>query len=153
MNDDRVAAAFDGMDLDELPDSVDQAAVERVRRVAYLLDESVPVPGTNQRIGLDPLLSAVPGNVGDVVSAAVSLYIVAESARLGVPFTTVVKMLGTVTLDAAAGMLPLVGPLFDAVFKSNRWNVEMLLEELLPEAEETAETEAVTIEVTTPEEG
>lgn len=153
MTDDQVAAAFDGIDVDELPDSVDQAAVERVRRVAYLLDESVPVPGVDYRIGVDPLLSAVPG-VGDALSAAVSLYIVAESARLGVPFTTLVKMLATVTLDTAGGMLPVVGPVFDAVFKSNKWNVELLLDEIVPEAtaDETAQTDGVTIEVTSPDE-
>jgi hypothetical protein len=153
MTDDQVAAAFDGIDVEELPDSVDQAAVERVRRVAYLLDESVPVPGVDYRIGVDPLLSAVPG-VGDALSAGVSLYIVAESARLGVPFTTLVKMLATVTLDTAGGMVPVVGPVFDAVFKSNKWNVELLLEEIAPEtpAEETAQTDGVTIEVTSPDE-
>lgn len=153
MTDDQVAAAFDGIDVEELPDSVDQAAVERVRRVAYLLDESVPVPGVDYRIGVDPLLSAVPG-VGDALSAGVSLYIVAESARLGVPFTTLVKMLATVTLDTAGGMVPVVGPVFDAVFKSNKWNVELLLEEIAPEtpAEETTQTDGVTIEVTSPDE-
>lgn len=155
MTDDKVAAAFDGLDIEELPESVDQAAVERVRRVAYLLDESVPVPGTEYRVGVDPLLSAVPG-VGDALSAAVSLYIVAESARLGVPFTTLVKMLATVTVDTAGGMLPVVGPVFDAVFKSNKWNVELLLDELLTEAgdeaEAATETDAVTIEVSGPDE-
>lgn len=153
MTDDKIAAAFDGIDVDELPDSVDQAAVERVRRVAYLLDESVPVPGMDYRIGVDPLLSAIPG-VGDALSAAVSLYIVAESARLGVPFTTVVKMLATVTIDIAGGMVPVVGPVFDAVFKSNKRNVEMLLEEIMPEetAEEEADPDAVSIDVTAPDE-
>lgn len=153
MTDDKIAAAFDGIDVDELPDSVDQAAVERVRRVAYLLDESVPVPGMDYRIGVDPLLSAIPG-VGDALSAAVSLYIVAESARLGVPFTTVVKMLATVTIDMAGGMVPVVGPVFDAVFKSNKRNVEMLLEEIVPEetAEEETNPGAVSIDVTAPDE-
>jgi hypothetical protein len=154
MTDDQVAAAFDGIDVDELPETVDKAAVERVRRVAYLLDESVPVPGVEYRIGVDPLLSAVPG-VGDALSAAVSLYIVAESARLGVSFTTLVKMLATVTLDTAGGMLPVVGPVFDAVFKSNKWNVEMLLEEIVPEESDDGpaeDSEAVTIEVAGPDE-
>jgi len=153
MTDDKVAAAFDGIDVEELPDSVDQAAVERVRKVAYLLDESVPVPGVDYRIGVDPLLSAVPG-VGDALSAAVSLYIVVESARLGVPFTTLLKMIATVTIDTAGGMVPVVGPVFDAVFKSNKWNVEMLLDEIVPEAtpDDGDDTEAVTIDVTTPDE-
>lgn len=148
MSRDGVAAAFDGVSTEELPESVDRAAVRRIRRVAYFLDESIPVPGTGYRIGVDPLLSSLPG-VGDAVSTAISLYIVAESARLGVPFTTLLRMLATVTIDAVGGMLPVVGPLFDAVFKANKWNVELLLEELLPdEAFETEpDEEAVVIEV------
>lgn len=153
MTDEQIAAAFDGIDLDELPETVDRAAVERVRKVAYLLDESIPVPGTSYRVGVDPLLSALPANVGDAISTTVSLYIVAESARLGVPFTTLVKMLATVTLDTVGGLVPVVGPVFDAVLKSNKWNVELLLEELLSETADTEEsTEAVTIEVTAPDE-
>lgn len=148
MAQERVAAAFDGIDPEELPDSVDQAAVRRIRRVAYFLDESIPVPGTGYRIGVDPILSAIPG-VGDAVSAAISLYIVAESARLGVSFTTLVRMLGAVALDAVGGMLPVVGPVFDALVKANKWNVELVLEELLPEEEFEPGTddEPVVIEV------
>jgi len=148
MAQDTVAAAFDGIDPEELPESVDEAAVRRIRRVAYFLDESIPIPGTGYRIGVDPILSAIPG-VGDAVSAAISLYIVAESARLGVSFTTLIRMLGTVALDAAGGMLPVVGPVVDAVVKTNKWNVELILEELLPEEEFGPDTdeEPVVIEV------
>lgn len=134
MANDRIATAFDGIEPDELPESVDHAAVRRIRRVAYFLDQSIPIPGTDYRIGVDPILSAIPG-AGDAVSAAISLYIVAESARLGVSFTTLLRMLATVALDALAGAVPVVGPVFDAMFKANKWNVELLLEELLPEDE------------------
>jgi len=58
-------------------------------------------------------------------------------------------MLGTVALDAAGGMLPVVGPVVDAVVKTNKWNVELILEELLPEEEFGPDTdeEPVVIEV------
>ena len=151
MSEDRVAAAFDGIDPEELPESVDSAAVERIRRVAYLLDEAVEVPGTEYRIGLDPMLSVIPGNVGDVVSAGISLYIVAESARLGVSFTTLLRLLGTVAIDTAGGMVPVLGPVFDAVFKGNKWNVQAVMDEIMPEeaadGDGDDESEAVTIEV------
>lgn len=148
MAQDGVAAAFDGIELEDLPESVDRAAVRRIRRVAYFLDESIPIPGTGYRIGVDPVLGAIPG-VGDAASAAVSLYIVAESARLGVGFTTILRMLGSVALDTAGGMVPVVGPVFDALFKTNKWNVELVLEELLPEEEfeDEADDEPVVIEV------
>lgn len=121
------AAFADG--FDGLPESVDEAAVERMRVVAYLLDESVRIPGTDLRVGLDPLVGAVPV-VGDLVSGGLGLYVVLESAYLGVPFTTLVRMLANVAVDAAAGSIPYVGVLFDAFFKSNKRNLELALEEL-----------------------
>ncbi|RYJ12912.1 DUF4112 domain-containing protein [Halogeometricum borinquense] len=113
----------------EIPESVDQAAVERMRSVAYVLDDLVGIPGTNSRVGIDPVLGTVPV-VGDVVSAAFSLYIVLESARLGVSYKTLLVMIANVAIDTAGGSLPYVGVLFDAVWKANKWNVEMALAEL-----------------------
>lgn len=126
MADDKVAAAFDRLDADDVPDTVDQAALERLQTVARLLDDLVPIPGTDYRIGLDPIVGNVPV-VGDALSAGVSLYIVAESARLGVSFGTLVRMLATVAVDAVGGSIPVIGPVFDAVWKANKWNVAMAL--------------------------
>jgi hypothetical protein len=115
--------------FEDLPPSVDEAAVERMRAVAYLLDESVRVPGTELRIGLDPLVGVVPA-VGDLVSGGLGLYVVAEAAYLGVPFSTVVRMLANVAVDAVGGAVPYVGVLFDALFKSNKRNLELALRDL-----------------------
>jgi hypothetical protein len=119
----------------ELPRSVDEAALKRMESVAYILDESVRVPGIGVRIGIDPVLGALPV-AGDVASAAISLYIVAESAYLGVSFGTLVEMLANITIDAAGGSIPYVGTVFDAVWKANKRNVTLALEDLA-EAMET----------------
>ena len=111
----------------DLPESVDEPALRRVKTVARLMDEAVRVPGTNTWVGLDPVLGVVPG-VGDAVAAGVSLYIVAEAAYLGVPLTTLVRMLANVTADAVLGSVPVVGPVFDTFIKANTWNVSSLEE-------------------------
>lgn len=108
---------------------VDEAALDRLRTVAYLLDEAIAIPGTDIRIGLDPLLGAVPG-VGDALSAGVSLYVVLEAANLGVSYATIIQMLGNVAIDAAVGSVPVLGTVFDAFWKANAWNVELIEEEL-----------------------
>ena len=146
---DEIAAAFDGIDPADVPESVDRAALERMRTVAMVLDESIELPVIEYRIGVDPLLSAIPG-VGDAISAGISLYIVVESARLGVSFTTLLGMLARITVDFAGGSVPVVGPVFDAVFKSNKWNVEAALDDLFGEDEDEMD-EAVTIPVSSPE--
>jgi hypothetical protein len=134
-------AAFEG--TDELPPSVDEAAVRRMRLVARGLDELVRVPGTDYRVGLDPLLGVIPG-AGDVVAGAVSLYVVAESARLGVSYGTLLRMLANVAVDVAGGSVPYVGVLFDAVWKANEWNVELALEDLAGRAD--GEVVEITVE-------
>lgn len=118
------------VDMDALPDTVDRAAVERMRVVARLLDESFRVPWTNYRIGLDPVIGLAPV-AGDVITGALSMYIVLEAARLGVSYPTLLRMIGNVSIDIAGGAVPLLGDVFDAAWKANSRNVELVLEELV----------------------
>lgn len=116
-----------------LPESVDRAAVKRVLLLAYVLDEGVRVPVVGYRIGIDPLFGILPG-AGDVLSGGVSLYIVVEAARLGVSDTTLLRMIANVSLDVLVGAVPVVGDLFDVVWKANTRNFELVIEELAAEA-------------------
>lgn len=143
---DDIAAAFDGLDPADVPESVDRAALERMRTVAMALDESIRLPIVEYRIGLDPLLSMLPG-VGDALSASISLYIVFESARLGVSFTTLLEMLACISIDVAGGSIPIIGPAFDAVFKANKWNVEAAIEDLFPESRDVDEAEQEVVDI------
>jgi len=137
---------YTGIGTDEdLPDRVDEAAVARMQTVAHVLDRSIRVPGTNFRVGLDPILGVLPV-AGDAVAAGLSLYIVAESARLGVSRPTLLRMLGNIAVDAAGGSIPLAGDLFDAMWKANRRNVELALEELASDPATVERSDPVQIE-------
>ncbi|ERH13186.1 MAG: hypothetical protein J07HB67_02223 [halophilic archaeon J07HB67] len=129
----------DRFETTDLPESVDEAAVDRLATVAHLLDECVRLPG-GVSVGLDPLLNVVPV-VGDALSAGLSLYIVGEAAYLGVPYTTVVRMLGNVAVDVVGGAVPVVGVVFDAFWRANRRNVELVLDELAVETHQPVESE------------
>ena len=133
----QVAESLDAQFDEEIdvPESVDEAAVRRMQVVAYALDDSIEIPGTNVRVGLDPLLGLLPV-AGDAVSAAFSAYVILESARLGVPYSTLVRMVANVSLDFAVGAIPVVGDLFDAVWKANRRNLELALAELPVDADD-----------------
>jgi hypothetical protein len=115
----RDADSWDDVDFE----SADPVA--RARTVAHFLDEAVRVPGTNYRIGLDPILGLLPV-VGDAPAAAASAYVVATAAAVGVPRATLARMLLVVAVDAVVGSLPVVGDVFDAVFKANVRNVRLL---------------------------
>ncbi len=114
--------------IDELLATTDEAALNRMRAVSTLMDDVVPIPGTNKSFGIDPLLSIDPTPVGDLVGGAISLYIVAESANLGVPYTTLVKMIGNVAVDVGIGSVPVLGVLLDAVWKANKRNFALVEE-------------------------
>jgi hypothetical protein len=116
---------FDG----EIPDSVDESALRRMETVAAALDESIEIPGTGYSIGLDPILGSLPV-AGDVASGAISLYIIAEAAYLGVSYSTVLRMLVNVAVDTLGGVIPVAGGIFDAVWKANKKNVELALQDL-----------------------
>jgi hypothetical protein len=130
----------DRFETTDLPATLDDAAVDRLTTVAYLLDECIQLPG-GLSVGLDPLLGSVPV-VGDALSTGLSLYVVAEAAYLGVSYTTVVRMLGNVVIDSVGGAVPVVGIAFDAFWKTNRRNVELLLDDLAAETEEAASAHA-----------
>ena len=116
-------------DPESLPDSVDEAAVQRMRFVARLLDDSIRLPGTKFKIGLDPIIGVLPV-AGDAVAAALSGYIVLESARLGVSYLTLLRMLANVGVDFAVGSVPVVGDVFDVAWKANVRNLQLALADL-----------------------
>jgi Domain of unknown function (DUF4112) len=102
-----------------------QKRVQRVRQLARLLDEAILIPGTNKRIGLDPLIGLIPGG-GDTVTMLMSAYIVVEAALFGLPATTLLQMVANIVIDAFVGTVPVLGDLFDVVSKANMRNLKLL---------------------------
>ena len=116
----------------------------RIRRLSRALDSAVAIPGTNIRIGLDPVLGLLPG-VGDAVPAAASAYIVAEAASLGVPRATLARMCLNLLVDAVVGSIPLAGDAFDAVWRANDRNVRLLESRLADPTGERRDRRAVAV--------
>ncbi|HEX3558183.1 MAG TPA: DUF4112 domain-containing protein [Pyrinomonadaceae bacterium] len=103
-----------------------RAEVERsLEQLAYLMDGLFRVPGTGWRIGLDAIVGLIPG-VGDFATTAVSLYILAAGVRYRVPKVTLLRMGANIAIDYLIGSVPVVGDIFDAAWKSNQMNVELL---------------------------
>jgi Domain of unknown function (DUF4112) len=99
--------------------------LERLRALANTMDSLVRVPGTNVTLGLDAALGLVPV-VGDLVAQAIGGYIVYEARRLGVRKRTLLRMGWNMVVDTAMGSVPLVGDVFDVVWKANRKNLALL---------------------------
>lgn len=95
------------------------------KAIAFALDELIRVPGTNFRIGLDPILGLIPYG-GEAVSSIIGCYLLADAGKKGIPFRTLMKMSGNVIVNATVSTVPIVGDLFSAWFKSNSRNYQML---------------------------
>ena len=107
------------------PQGTPHPGVERARRVSQVLDSAIEVPVVNYRVGLDPILGILPV-AGDTVSALCSLYVVFEAIRVGASARLVALMLSLIAVDLVVGSIPVLGTLFDAVWKANVWNVRLL---------------------------
>lgn len=105
--------------------TLDRRRVDALRRLGYLLDNSIPIPGTRFRIGLDAIIGLVPG-IGDLLGGALSLYLILQSARMGVPRALLGRMGWNVAVETVVGMVPLLGDLFDAGYKANLRNLALL---------------------------
>jgi hypothetical protein len=102
-----------------------RAKLHRVRWLGYLLDEQFRIPGTRYRIGLDGLLGLLPG-IGDTVGALLSIYVLFEAIQIGVPRTTLLRMVANIALDTVVGAVPVLGDVFDVAWKANKKNVALL---------------------------
>jgi len=97
----------------------------RLDAIAKLLDVAFIVPGTNFRYGIDGLIGLIPV-VGDIITTAISLWVVREARELGAPWHITARMLANVAVDGVVGLVPVAGDAFDVIFRANVRNVRML---------------------------
>jgi hypothetical protein len=100
------------------------AAEARISRVTQLLDELIGVPGTPIKVGLDPVIGLIPV-VGDAVAAGVGAWVIAEAARFGIPRVVLGRMVLNLLVDLGIGAIPILGDIYDALFRSNSRNLEL----------------------------
>jgi len=99
------------------------------KRVAWLLDECVRIPGTKIRFGIDPVIGMLPFG-GETVATIIGTVVLGQAGRRGIPFKTLVRMGGNMILNAGLGTIPVVGDLFSVWFKSNSRNYRMMADYL-----------------------
>ena len=108
---------------------------ESLDRLSWLMDDFIRLPVIGWRVGLDALVGLIPG-FGDTATSLVSFYILVSAVRYRVPKVTLLRMGMNLGIDYVVGALPIVGDLFDAWWKSNQQNVELLSKRATVSAEE-----------------
>ena len=101
--------------------------LNRLTRMAKLMDTAWGIPFTKIRFGFDSVVGLIPG-AGDAVNLGVSLYSLILARKLGVPNSMLIRMAANAGIDFGLGSIPVVGDIFDLFFKSNTRNLKMLTE-------------------------
>ena len=102
-----------------------QDYIRIARLLANTLDRSIVIPGTDIRLGLDPLIGLIPG-VGDAIASLAGSMILFLAAQVQVPKIVLIRMSLNVAINGLLGSIPLIGDLFSVWFHSNVRNVELL---------------------------
>ena len=97
--------------------------------VAKWLDDLLRIPGTNIRIGLDPLLSLIPG-LGDAASTTAGAAILLSAVRHRAPLGLLARMGGNMAGNALLNLIPVIGPAASIWYRSNSRNNQMLQKHL-----------------------
>ena len=106
--------------------SKDPAAVrQRIEAMEHLLEGLFTIPGINRKVGLDVILDLLPIG-GDIIGAAMGIWMVWEARNLGMSKMQMARMFGNVGIDFALGIIPFVGAVPDLLFRSNTRNLRII---------------------------
>lgn len=109
----------------KLAASKDPTERAAARILAKYLDDLLQIPGTNFRIGLDPILALIPG-VGDTVASGAGVIILLDALRTGVSIPVFLRMALNMGINFLIGLVPGLGAAGSAFFKSNSRNLKLL---------------------------
>lgn len=97
------------------------------------MDDRFVIPGTRRRVGLDALIGLLLPTAGDVATGVGALALWVLAWRYRAPAPVMARMLRNVLVDVVVGSVPIAGDAFDALWRSNRRNLQLLEPYLEPE--------------------
>ncbi|MEY4238462.1 MAG: hypothetical protein RL339_1063 [Pseudomonadota bacterium] len=110
----------------DLPLGTDALSVRRrIEALERLLEGIIEIPGLRRKVGLDAIAGVIPV-AGDLLTAAMGLYLVWEARNLGLPRWQLWRMIANIGIDTAIGAVPLAGDLFDLLYRSNTRNLRII---------------------------
>ena len=111
------------------PESERRARVMRLEALSKRLDTRYRIPVLGIPFGWDSIIGLIPV-FGDAVTALPSVAMIYEGHRMGARKRVLARMGGNTAIDTLLGGFPVVGDLFDLLFKSHRKNIRLLMAEL-----------------------
>lgn len=108
---------------DHRADDPVEVRLQRLTKLADAMDTKWRLFGVP--IGWDTIIGLIPG-IGDTLTSIISVYILREGHRLGVPWWVKLRMGWNIFLDWLIGLVPLLGDLMDIGWKANSKNVALI---------------------------
>src|SRR6266513_5706475 len=110
--------------------------VERELEVlSQIMDNQFRLPILGWRFGLNAIIDLIP-EFGDIATTIVALYILVSAVRYRVPKITLLRMGLNIGIYFVGGLIPVGGDLFDAWWKPNIRNINLLRKRATVSAEE-----------------
>ena len=104
------------MNVEREPQQQQDRALEVASSLARWLDHRF----------VDPLLGLLLPGVGDLLGSALGLYPVLLAWKRGAPKSLVARMVLNLAADAAGGAIPILGDVWDFLFRAHARNLELL---------------------------
>ena len=111
--------------MDEEIIEMNEEKLLKLKLLSERLDDLIKIPGTNQKIGIDAITGVIPV-LGDFIGAVFSSYIMYSGIKMGVSPKIVTKMAMNIAIDFIIGSFPVIGDIFDVLWKANKRNVELI---------------------------
>lgn len=92
---------------------------------ADLMDQRFVIPGTDIRFGIDSVVGIIPG-IGDWLGGFLALYFPIQATLRDISSAVVGRMFFNIIIDIVIGAIPLLGDIFDVVWKANVKNARLL---------------------------
>src|SRR5258708_19311344 len=100
--------------------------IERELEVlSQIMDNQFRLPVLGWRFGMNAIIDLVP-QFGDVATTIVALYVLVSAVRYRVPKITLLRMGANIAIYFLVGLIPFIGDLFDAWWKPNIRNINLL---------------------------
>src|SRR6266542_2885354 len=103
--------------------------------VSQLMDNQFRLPILGWRFGLNAIIDLIP-EFGDIATTIVALYILISAVRYRVPKITLLRMGLNIAIYFVGGLIPFAGDLFDAWWKPNIRNINLMRQRATVSAEE-----------------
>jgi hypothetical protein len=115
--------------------------LDHLKNLSTVLDSKFQGP-LGFKFGMDALIGLIPV-VGDFVTSAFSLYIIAQAAALGAGPSTLIRMAINILVENLFDMVPVFGNIFDFYWKANNKNIVLLESHLQNPARETIKSRMI----------